>query len=88
MASLESWHDFGYVSALQDDYRLILLDAREHGDSDKPHSPEAYELKTRVADITVVLDDLGIAQAHFLGYSMAAGSASARRATRPSVSNR
>ena len=68
--SLESWYDYGYVSALKDDYRLILLDARGHGASDKPHDPEAHELNKRVADIVAVLDDLGVGQAHFFGYSM------------------
>lgn len=70
LATLESWYDYGYVSALKDEYRLILLDARGHGASDKPHSPDAYELKKRVEDIVAVLDDLGIAKAHFFGYSM------------------
>ena len=70
LATLESWCDYGYVSALRDEYRLILLDARGHGASDKPHRPEAYELDKRVADIVAVLDDLGIAKAHFCGYSM------------------
>ncbi len=70
LSTMESWYDYGYVSALKNDYRLILLDARGHGASDKPHRPKAYELKKRVEDIVAVLDDLGIAQAHFFGYSM------------------
>ena len=70
LATMDSWYDYGYVSALKNDYRLILLDARGHGASDKPHRPEAYELKKRVEDIVAVLDDLGIAQADFFGYSM------------------
>jgi len=70
LATLESWYDYGYVSALENDYRLILLDARGHGASDKPHEPEAYTLRKRVEDIVVVLDDLGIATSHFFGYSM------------------
>jgi pimeloyl-ACP methyl ester carboxylesterase len=70
LATMDSWYDYGYVSALKNDYRLILMDARGHGASDKPHRLEAYELKKRVDDIAVVLDDLGIAQAHFFGYSM------------------
>jgi pimeloyl-ACP methyl ester carboxylesterase len=67
---MDGWYDYGYVSALQNDYRLILLDARGHGDSDKPHKPEAYELGKRVRDVVAVLDDLGISRAHFFGYSM------------------
>ena len=70
LATMDSWYDYGYVSALKNDYRLIRLDARGHGASDKPHTPEAYELKKRVEDIVAVLDDLGIAQADFFGYSM------------------
>ena len=68
--SLESWYEFGYVSALQPDYRLILLDARGHGGSEKPHEPAAYEDKLNVADTLAVLDKLNIATAHFFGYSM------------------
>jgi pimeloyl-ACP methyl ester carboxylesterase len=70
LATMEGWYDYGYVSALKNDYRLVLLDARGHGASDKPHSLQAYELKKRVEDIVAVLDDLGIAQADFFGYSM------------------
>lgn len=70
LATLESWYDYGYVSALRDDYRLILLDARGHGGSDKPHEPQAYGLEQRVGDVVAVLDDLRIAKAHFFGYSM------------------
>jgi pimeloyl-ACP methyl ester carboxylesterase len=70
VTTLENWVDYGYVSALKNDYRLILLDARGHGASDKPHSPESYALDKRVGDIVAVLDDLGIEKAHYFGYSM------------------
>lgn len=70
LATLECWYDYGYVSALGSDYQLILLDARGHGASDKPHEPEAYGLEQRVGDIVAILDDLDIGKAHFLGYSM------------------
>ena len=69
-ATLDDWYDWGYVSALKGDYRLILLDARGHGSSDKSHDPEAYALEHRVNDVVAVLDDLGLAKAHFFGYSM------------------
>jgi pimeloyl-ACP methyl ester carboxylesterase len=70
VATLENWYDFGYVAALKDEYRLILLDARGHGGSDKPRTPEAYKLEQRVGDIVAALDDLGVATAHYFGYSM------------------
>ena len=68
--SLEDWRDFGYVDGLKDDYRLILMDERGHGASDKPHDSAAYEMKRRVSDVTAVLNDLNIGEAHVLGYSM------------------
>jgi len=51
---------------------LILIDARAHGRSDKPHQPQAYRKALWPADVTVVLDDLGVDKAHFIGYSMGA----------------
>ena len=68
--SLESWYEFRYVPALKTDYTLILLDARGHGGSDKPHEPDAYEPQLFVRDILAVLDELQIAKAHCWGYSM------------------
>jgi pimeloyl-ACP methyl ester carboxylesterase len=68
--SLESWYKQGYVEGLQDAYQLILIDARGHGASDKPHDPAAYDFQSNVADILAVLDALHIPTAHFLGYSM------------------
>ena len=64
------WIEFGYTEALRDRYRLILVDARGHGDSDKPHDPHMYALDRRIDDILAVVDDLGIDKAHYLGYSM------------------
>ena len=68
--SLVDWHESGYVEALRRDYRLILIDARGHGASDKPHHPDAYVLNRRVADVVAVLDALDIAKALYWGYSM------------------
>jgi len=41
--------DYGYVESLKNDYKLILIDARGHGASDKPHNPDAYKLELFVA---------------------------------------
>jgi pimeloyl-ACP methyl ester carboxylesterase len=68
--SLHDWYELGYVAVLGDRYRLILLDARGHGASDRPHAPEAYRFTLRAADVVAVLDDLDVGRAHFLGYSM------------------
>jgi len=70
--SLQDWHEVGYVAALGGHHRLILVDARGHGGSDKPHDPTAYRDHLMADDVLAVLDHLGIAQARFFGYSMGA----------------
>jgi pimeloyl-ACP methyl ester carboxylesterase len=66
----DTWRGLGYVSALKDDYELILIDARGHGQSDKPHHPDDYAFDKRVADVTAVLDHAGVERPVFWGYSM------------------
>ena len=68
--SLEDWYEFGYVERLQKEHRLILVDARGHGASDKPHEPKDCTLEHLACDIATVLDDVDVRKAHFLGYSM------------------
>jgi pimeloyl-ACP methyl ester carboxylesterase len=65
--SVVDWYEAGYVEALRHDYRLVLVDARGHGASDKPHDPDAYALNRRVTDIVAVLDALGIATSLYWG---------------------
>jgi len=70
MGSGTDWIDLGYVDAFKDRHQVMLVDARGHGESDKPHDPKAYDLDLRAADVVAVLDDLGVRSASFLGYSM------------------
>lgn len=53
-------------------YRVVGLDCRGHGRSDKPHEPAAYAINVMAADVRRLLDDLGAARAHYIGYSMGA----------------
>jgi pimeloyl-ACP methyl ester carboxylesterase len=69
-ASAADWRDLGYVDALKHENQLILMDARGHGASDKPHDSTAYDLELRASDVTSVLDDLKVERANFFGYSM------------------
>jgi pimeloyl-ACP methyl ester carboxylesterase len=68
--SFEHWVECGYLAPLRPKYRMILIDARGHGGSDKPHDEASYTLDRRAADVTAVLDAEGIEKAHFWGYSM------------------
>jgi pimeloyl-ACP methyl ester carboxylesterase len=53
-------------------YRVIGLDCRGHGKSDKPHDPAAYALEVMAADVRRLLDHLDIRVTDYLGYSMGA----------------
>lgn len=70
VSDLGAWGEHGYLDGLKDHVRLVLVDARGHGGSDKPEEAEAYALEHRVQDLVAVLDALGIDRAHFFGYSM------------------
>src|SRR3981081_3411157 len=52
--------------------RVVGLDCRGHGSSDKPHDPAAYSLEIMSADVRRLLDHLQIGVANYLGYSMGA----------------
>lgn len=67
--SAETWYEFGYVRALQMKHKLILIDSRGHGQSDKPKIPEAYTPEKLASDVIAVLDDLGVKASTFWGYS-------------------
>lgn len=68
--SLQNWHRSGYVEALASHARLILIDSRGHGESDRPTADGAYTLPKRADDVAAVLDATGTAEAVFWGYSM------------------
>lgn len=72
MGSLEDWRLPGasYVDVLRRACRLILLDPRGQGRSEKPHDPGAYAMEQRTGDVLAVLDDLGIDRTVFWGYSL------------------
>jgi pimeloyl-ACP methyl ester carboxylesterase len=61
-----------YVDQLGGRFRLILLDARGHGESDQPTRVEDYDFRTRVLDVVAVMQAAGVERAHFFGYSMGA----------------
>ncbi|MGQ0651902.1 MAG: alpha/beta fold hydrolase [Betaproteobacteria bacterium] len=62
------WVDNGLLDELARGYRVVAFDLRGHGRSDKPGDAAAY------ADIGVdvlrLMDYLGIARAHLVGYSL------------------
>jgi 3-oxoadipate enol-lactonase len=56
------------VPALSDKFHVIRFDARGHGGSPRPPGP--YSLDDLGGDVLALMDDLGLAQARFIGLSM------------------
>ena len=57
--------------------RLIGIDARGHGQSDRPHEGRYYGGERMPADISTLADHLGLVQYDLVGYSMGGGIAAA-----------
>lgn len=68
--SRRNWVDTGWVDALLPMRRVVLMDVRGHGRSEKPRTRGAYTYRAMSEDVLQVMDDLGLASADLLGYSM------------------
>jgi pimeloyl-ACP methyl ester carboxylesterase len=66
-----NWRAPGIIKALAQNYRVIALDNRGHGKSEKPHDSKKYGTEM-VEDAVRLLDHLKIRKAHVVGYSMGA----------------
>ncbi|KKM99494.1 hypothetical protein LCGC14_1147340 [marine sediment metagenome] len=64
-----NWRGPNWIKALKEENRLILMDCRGHGKSDKPLDPNQYGPKM-IDDIVNLLKHLSIEKANFFGYSM------------------
>lgn len=69
-STAKRWEDNGFVDALAADFRVVCPDSLGHGESDKPHDPALYARAARAGDVVAVLDAIGAARVHLLGYSM------------------
>lgn len=68
-----NWVNTLWVRTLtQAGYRVVALDNRGHGESQKLYDPDAYGSDLMAQDARRLLDHLGIARADVMGYSMGA----------------
>lgn len=68
-----NWVNTLWVKTLtREGYRVIALDNRGHGSSDKLYDPEDYNSYRMAEDARRLLDHLGIERADVMGYSMGA----------------
>ncbi len=66
-----NWTDPGLIRALvAENRRIIALDARGHGRSDKPHDPRSYAERAMARDVIALMDELGLTNAVLIGYSL------------------
>jgi len=68
-----NWVAPGVVRALvASGRRVVNIDARGHGRSDKPHDPTFYGEAKMAADVSTLIDTLGVDEIDLVGYSMGA----------------
>ena len=66
----QNWKNVGWYETLTGaGCRVVAMDCRGHGASDKPHDAESYGDRM-VGDIVTVMDAAGLARADVMGYSM------------------
>src|SRR5690606_28147435 len=67
----EAWKRTGWYAAFERrGQRVAALDLRGHGESGKPHDPDAYDRETLVGDVVGLMDHLGLGQVDLFVYSM------------------
>lgn len=68
-----NWEEPRWYEALRGaGWRVVALDCRGHGESDKPHDASAYAIEHVAGDVLRLLDHLSIERAALMGYSMGA----------------
>jgi 2-succinyl-6-hydroxy-2,4-cyclohexadiene-1-carboxylate synthase len=58
------------VPVLSREFRMVSMDHRGHGHSDKPTQPEDYSLELMAEDAYGLLEHLGIRECYVVGHSM------------------
>jgi len=67
----QDWHDTGYVQRLQEDFSVVTMDLRGHGESNRPTDPLRYTTAKMEEDILAVADTCDIK--HFSLWGMSYG---------------
>ena len=73
----------GLAERLQQEYDVVMYDARGHGYSDQPDGP--YDLASHVADLVGLIEQLKLAQPILMGHSMGGSTVALVAATHPGL---
>lgn len=73
--SAAGWREMGYVAQLALEFRVISIEGRGHGRSDKPRDAAAYGFERIAADVVAVADACGVDQFRCIGSSWGANTA-------------
>jgi pimeloyl-ACP methyl ester carboxylesterase len=65
-----NWGVTGWLDLLARDHRVVALDCRGHGLSDKPHERAAYTATSMEDDVIALMDHAAIGRTLLMGYSM------------------
>ena len=76
-SAASNYDQTGAIGELARSHRVVAIDFRGHGKSDKPPSADSYRPDRLVEDVIAVLDDRKIGRAHLVGYSI--GGSTVRR---------
>jgi pimeloyl-ACP methyl ester carboxylesterase len=68
----QHWHGAGYVERLTRDARVIAIDIRGNGESEKPTDPASYTTDKHCQDILAVADTCGVERFALWGFSYGA----------------
>ncbi|AWB90634.1 alpha/beta hydrolase [Salinibacterium hongtaonis] len=70
-SALVNWQVTGWIRDLtRAGHRVIAVDQRGHGQSDKPYDPERYTMELFVDDLSQVLNTYMLGDVSLLGYSL------------------
>ena len=68
--SQSNWVETGIFDALAERHRVIAMDFRGQGRSDRPTAPRWYAADRFPQDVIELMDQLGVRRVHLAGYSM------------------
>ena len=68
----QNWHDVGYVKRLKNNFKVIAMDIRGNGESDKPTDSSYYTTEKMCQDILAVADACGVEKFSIWGFSYGA----------------